>query len=287
MGSKTGISWTEATWNMVVGCSKVSPGCANCYAETLALRFGWSTLPWVEANAQANVILKPERLDLPLRWQEPRRIFVNSLSDLHHELIPDVFIDQVYAVMALAPRHIYQVLTKRPERMQAYLKAPGRSEAIRDAMEPFLSARRKLRAPAVLVWPLPQVWQGVTIENDRWVGRADVLRATPAAVRFISAEPLLSALPSLDLSGIDQVIVGGESGAGARPMALSWARDIATKAATAGTAFFFKQTGLVLAQELGLAGKGDRSGEWPIDLQVQREPAAAAHWSASNEASRV
>ncbi len=223
MSDKTGIQWTDATWNPVTGCSKVSPGCAHCYAETLSLRFGWSARPWLPQYAPENVVLHPERLDQPLRWRQPRRIFVNSMSDLYHDLVPDSFVHEVFDRMARADWHSYQILTKRPARMAEVVAAYYRS-------------RRQPR-------PLPHVWLGVSIENDRWVARADALRATPAAVRFISAEPLLGPLPSLDLTGIDWLIVGGESGVGARPMAPGWARLLRDHAARQGVAFFFKQWG--------------------------------------------
>ena len=193
MSDTSAIEWTDATWNPVTGCSKVSPGCANCYAETLSLRFGWSAKPWTLANAAENVVLHPERLVLPTRWRQPRRVFVNSMSDLFHELVPDPYIRQVFDVMASCPQHEFQVLTKRPRRMRDLHRQWTDRHGI-----------------------LPNVWLGTSIENDRWVRRADELRQTPAAVRFISAEPLLGPLPSLDLAGIDWLIVGGESGIGHR-----------------------------------------------------------------------
>ncbi|MBI3748041.1 MAG: phage Gp37/Gp68 family protein [Chloroflexi bacterium] len=220
MSDNSPIEWTDATWNPVTGCSKVSPGCANCYAETLSLRFGWSTKPWTPANAAENVVLHPERLLLPTRWRQPRRVFVNSMSDLFHELVPDPYIRQVFEVMAECSRHEFQVLSKRPERMHEVHRLWTDRHGI-----------------------LPNVWLGTSIENDRWVGRADDLRATPAAVRFISAEPLLGPLPSLDLSGIDWLIVGGESGIGHRPMKAQWVRDLRDRALDTGVAFFFKQWG--------------------------------------------
>lgn len=222
MSDKSAIEWTDATWNPVTGCSKVSPGCAHCYAETLSLRFGRSPLPWLPANADQNVVLHPERLDVPGSWRQPRMIFVNSMSDLWHPLVPAEFIDRVFSAMAKASHHTYQILTKRPQLMRAWFEGPG--------------AR----------WgasPLPHVWLGTSIENNRWVSRADDLRATPAFVRFISAEPLLGPLPALDLTDIDWLIVGGESGSSHRPMDEAWVRQLKLMADTAGTAFFFKQWG--------------------------------------------
>lgn len=222
MSDKSAIEWTDATWNPITGCSKVSPGCANCYAERLSLRFGHSKKPWIPVNAVDNVVLHPERLEAPLRWRDARMIFVNSMSDLFHELVPDDFIGQVFETMQSAPQHRYQVLTKRPERMLRWFRGHGRA------------------------WgddPLPHVWLGVSIENDRWARRADLLRETPAAVRFISAEPLLGPIPSLNLAGIDWLIVGGESGSSHRSMDADWVRDLRAKAGAAGVAFFFKQWG--------------------------------------------
>src|SRR4029079_8820877 len=161
--AESGIEWTEATWNPVTGCSKVSPGCAHCYAETLSRRFGWSSAPVTPHNADKNVLLRPERLEQPLRWRRPRVIFVNSMSDLFHENIPLTYIEQVFAVMSQASQHIFQVLTNRHHRLAEL--APD------------------------LPWP-ENVWAGVSVENKRWVERADRRREVPAAVRFISAEPL-------------------------------------------------------------------------------------------------
>lgn len=256
------IEWTERTWNPVTGCSKVSPGCAHCYAETLSLRFGWSKLPWTPENAQANIVLHPERLEQPLKWRKSAVVFVNSMSDLFHEEIPYEFIREVFNVMRRCdggivaatgkpdPSHTFQVLTKRPER----------------ALE--LWQERKL---GFRTWP-ENVWLGTSIENMRWVGRADTLREIPAAVRFISAEPLLGPLAervycptcwdwpddncpdcdglrwwwsqeSLDLTDIDWLIVGGESGPVHRPMKPEWVRELRDMARLADTAFFFKQWG--------------------------------------------
>lgn len=234
MGERTGIKWTGSTWNPVTGCSKVSPGCAYCYAETLSLRYGWSKQPWTPQNAAENVVLHPERLQIPLRWREPRMIFVNSMSDLFHEQVPDEFIDQVFAVMALTPWHIYQVLTKRPERMLAYMTERfqfwtvdheigwnGRDERVFESAyqlsvqlarfdrDEWWDENEKLKVQRT--WPLPNVWLGVTCENQHFLNeRADLLLKTPAAVRFVSAEPLLG---PLDFSGHFRAVrvVGEES----------------------------------------------------------------------------
>lgn len=221
MSDKSAIEWTDATWNPTTGCSKVSPGCAHCYAETLSLRFGTSSKPWTPANAAENIVLHPERLEQPIRWREPRLIFVNSMSDLFHELVPSWFIRKVWDVMERAAQHRFQILTKRPEAMRDWTVANV----------------------GVTVPLLPNVWLGTSIENNRWVGRADALREAPAAVRFISAEPLLGPLTSLELSEIDWLIVGGESGRGHRPMDPAWVRDLRDRSVAAGVALFFKQWG--------------------------------------------
>lgn len=224
---KSGIEWTEATWNPVTGCSKVSPGCAHCYAEMLSHRFGATSQPWTPDNAVVNVVCHEGRLEQPLRWRRPRLVFVNSMSDLFHELVPFEFIDRIYAVMQQAGHHTFQVLTKRPERMRDYMTS------------------RYALASAVP----PNVWLGVSIENGRFVSRADVLRETPAAVRFISAEPLLGSLLEhsrggpLGLEGVDWIIAGGESGAAARLMDIRWARELRDACSRAGVPFFFKQWG--------------------------------------------
>jgi len=218
MSDTSAIEWTDATWNPITGCTKVSPGCDNCYA----IRFG-ARLQHLPAYAgtiadrdwTGKINLVHDRLDQPLRWAKPRRIFVNSMSDLFHPDVPVEFIDRVVAVMIQAPQHQFQVLTKRPKRMRRVL---GSLE-------------------------LPNVWLGTSIEADRYTFRADHLRATPAAVRFLSLEPLLGPLPSLDLTGIDWVIVGGESGPKARPMHPDWVRDIRDRCVAAGVPFFFKQWG--------------------------------------------
>jgi protein gp37 len=213
---RSGIEWTEATWNPVTGCSKVTPGCAHCYAETLSHRFGWTEQPWSSANAQVNVRLHRERLDQPLRWRRPRMIFVNSMSDLFHELVPLAFIRDVFGVMEDANQHVFQILTKRHERLAE--------------LAPHLE------------WPA-NVWMGVSIENKRWIERADSLRSVPAAVRFISAEPLLGPLDGLDLAGIHWMIAGGESGPGHRPVDERWLLDLRDQCDNEGIPFFFKQWG--------------------------------------------
>lgn len=221
------IEWTEKTWNPVTGCSKVSPGCDHCYAETLSLRFGWSKKPWLHENAAENVVLHPERLDHPLKWRKPCTVFVNSMSDLFHELVPFTYIHKVFSVMQRAERHTFQVLTKRPERMAEYMQVHASQ------------------------YPVPaNVWLGTSIESWRYNWRADALRKAPAAVRFLSLEPLLDTLypphrldRGLDLTDIHWVIVGGESGLNFRPMDVEWVREIQTMCEDEGVPFFFKQWG--------------------------------------------
>lgn len=198
----------------MTGCSKVSPGCAHCYAETFALRF--RGVPGHPYEQGFDLKLWPERLSAPLGWRRPRRIFVNSMSDLFHEDIPDDYIARIFDVMRQASWHQFQILTKRHERLSDL-------------------------APR-LPWP-DHVWIGVTIENNRWVLRADHLRRVKAAVRFISAEPLLGPLPDLDLAGIHWLIAGGESGARRRPPKPEWFRDLRDRCNEAGVAFFLKQWG--------------------------------------------
>lgn len=214
MTTTTHIEWTESTWNPVTGCSKVSPGCAHCYAERMAKR--------LQAMGQPNyrdgfsVRTHPHMLDVPNRWKQPRRVFVNSMGDLFHEDVPAEFVRQVFDVMLATPRHTYQVLTKR-------------------------AARLADLAPT-LPWP-SNVWMGVTVEdNDRLI-RVDTLRKVPAAVRFLSVEPLLGPLPDLNVDGIHWVIVGGESGPGARPMQREWAQGVRDICLSSATPFFFKQWG--------------------------------------------
>jgi protein gp37 len=256
----TAIEWTDETWNPVTGCSKVSPGCANCYAETLALtrlagKAGYPGLPWTPANAAQNVSLRPERLRKPLTWREPRMVFVNSMSDLFHELVPESYVHEVFTVMRAAQRHTFQVLTKRPERMAEIV---GRL-AWRTPTWDETTVGYRAYAGDSGSRPLPNVWLGTSIENDRWTVRADYLRQTPAAVRFLSCEPLLGPLPSLDLTGIDWVIVGGESGDGHRPIRPEWVRDIRDRCVDAGVAFFFKQWG---GQRSKSGGKVLDGREW-------------------------
>jgi protein gp37 len=258
--TSTAIEWTDATWNPVTGCSKVSEGCRNCYAAALAPRLatmgqkGYTELPWTKPNAPKNVMTHDDRLAEPLRWKKPRRVFVNSMSDLFHEQIPDEFVNKVFAIMALARRHTFQILTKRPERMAAYAGAPDRaaqigaymtldvildSPELRDVEGSEMARWRRDGVP----WPLPNAWLGTSVEDGRVLGRVDQLRWAPATIRFLSCEPLIGPLDGLDLSGIHWVIVGGESGHGHRPIKADWIREIRELSTEAGVAFFFKQWG--------------------------------------------
>jgi protein gp37 len=222
MSEKSAIEWTDSTWNPVTGCNKVSPGCKHCYAETFAER--WRGIPGHPYEQGFDLRLWPERLELPLAWKKPRKIFVNSMSDLFHEKVPLDFIRRVFGTMERASWHTFQILTKRSERMAE--------------LAPDLS------------WP-PNVWIGVSIETAGYLWRADHLRTVPAAVRFLSLEPLLGPLGTLDLSGIDWVIVGGESGPGARPIEAEWVREIREQCRAASVPFFFKQWGGVQKKRNG------------------------------------
>ena len=225
----TAIEWTDETWNPVTGCDRVSPGCDNCYALTLAKRLkGMGQAKYQNdgdprtSGPGFGLTIHPDTFRVPFGWRKPRRVFVNSMSDLFHPGVSDGVIRRVWEVMEATPQHTYQVLTKRSKRL------PGLFRNL-DGTPPIDVA--------------PNVWLGTSIESDRYAFRADHLRATPAAVRFLSLEPLLGPLPSLDLTGIDWVIVGGESGPGARPMHPDWVRNIRDRCVDAGVAFFFKQWG--------------------------------------------
>ena len=291
----TSIEWTDETWNPVTGCSHVSDGCRNCYAEDIAKRFSGTGSfpvfkPWTAPNAAHNVVLHPERLGAPLHWRKPRRVFVNSMSDLFHELVPEEFIDRVFAVMALSPQHTYQVLTKRPERMLAYF-AWDREAAVSDVLyaskwpmkpEVFIAAGRDRVQGG---WPLPNVWLGVSAEDQRTADeRIPVLLDTPATIRFVSAEPLLGPIDLERYPSLDWVIAGGESGHGARPCNTAWIQSIIEQCRAAGTAVFVKQLGSAPAYPREANGgrvghyvglhdrKGGDPAEWPDDLRVREWP---------------
>jgi protein gp37 len=245
MATNSAIEWTETTWNPVTGCNKVSPGCAHCYAERMSRRL--KAMGTSNYRNGFELTLQPQMLDAPLRWRKPRRIFVNSMSDLFHAGVPVEFIRQVFDVMRRASWHHYQILTKRADRL--------------------------LELDALLDWA-PNIWMGVSVENKRFVHRIDQLRCTRAKVKFLSLEPLLGPLPDLDLRGIDWVIVGGESGPRARPMDPGWVTSLRDQCREAGVAFFFKQWGGVFKSRTGRDLEGRTWDEMPDSL----EDAASSRW---------
>lgn len=333
MADTSKIEWTDATLNVVTGCTKVTPGCDNCYAETFAER--WRGTKGHHFENGFDVTLRPERLTIPLRWRKPKRVFVNSMSDLFHNDIPSDYIARAFAVMALTPQHTYQILTKRHGRMRSLLgectcgngHAPGIH--FRSAMAWAVSKANPDRIPGVpddaeqrvyheTPWPLPNVWLGVSVEDQKRANlRIPALLETPAAVRFLSCEPLLGPVrlthqdhsgherdwdgdwicldcstddehvpwrtvgnPALD---IDWVIIGGESGPGARPFDPNWAADLIADARQVGAAPFVKQLGTVWARDHHTGGKsvaahGDTKGGkpeyWPADLRIREYPTA-------------
>lgn len=334
MGDKTGIQWTDATWNPVRGCSRVSQGCVNCYAETMAGRFCGPGQPYeglaerrlktlgedddtsrLVSRWTGKVRMVPEHLDDPLRWKKPRRIFVNSMSDLFHEGLTDLAILTVFAIMARAPQHQFQVLTKRPARMRSWFAwAAGRREHFtswNDALTTALvvtQATARRTQPEEPSWPLRNVWLGVSVEDQAAADeRIPLLLDTPAAVRFVSYEPALGPVnlrPWLPPDGLpiggpyrpdavrlhsrcdddpprlDWIIVGGESGPGARPFDVQWAWDTVRQCKEAGVACFVKQLGSNPVGQFGSArdlitGKGDDPDRWPRDLRVQEFPGGA------------
>jgi protein gp37 len=296
----TTIEWTNETWNPVTGCTKVSPGCAHCYAEAIDRRFhkNGSFVPWTtkaQRDSDMRVVeLHRDRLEVPLRWKRPRMVFVNSMSDLFHEDVPDGFIAQVFAYMHEASWHTFQVLTKRPANACRVLK--------------------KIEQLNPKVWPLPNVWLGVSVENQRYAEeRIPLLLQAPAVVRFVSCEPLLGEVDLREFLkgghelvravrhirrtghdcgsgycdvceatwgdritpewGLDWTIVGGESGPKARPMRLEWARKLRDDCESAGVACFIKQMGSVLAKEWGSQDrKGGDMNEWPEEYRVREFP---------------
>jgi len=350
MSDRTGIEWTAtvnpdgtitpgATWNPIRGCTKVSPGCANCYAEVFAER--WRGVKGHPYEQGFDLRLVPEKLTEPLRWKKPRRVFVNSMSDLFQDRVPDSYIDQVFAVMALAPRHTFQVLTKRAERMRDYMSSvvngcgvaarisaaaqvilgfngsvyKGKPAALPDADVFWIGSCNPPDLPyrerwILKTWPLKNVWLGVSVENQHFADeRIPCLLQTPAVVRFISAEPLLAPLFGLGqwlcegadsrpmwtqycpvdehgfarIKGLDWVIVGGESGNGARPFNMEWARSIIEQCKSANIPVFCKQMGAKAFEPYSdgtpfvechfKSHKGGDMDEWPEDLRVREFPA--------------
>ena len=240
MATNSPIEWTDATWNPVTGCSKISPGCKHCYAERMANRLKWMG----QANYRNGfeVTLQPQMLELPLRWKAPKRIFVNSMSDLFHVEVPLSYIEDVFDVMRRAHWHQFQVLTKRGERIEE------------------LSPK--------LVWA-PNIWMGVSVENEQYAYRIAHLRKTGANVKFLSIEPLIGQVGKLNLRGVDWVIVGGESGPGARPMRTAWVLDVKRQCEVASVPFFFKQWGGVNKKRAGRELNGRIYDELPRPLDAR------------------
>jgi protein gp37 len=243
MTTKSAIEWTESTWNPVTGCTKVSPGCKNCYAERMAFR--------LQAMGQPNyakgfdIVTHDHALELPLRWKKPMTIFVNSMSDLFHEEVPVEFIQKVFDIMGRAHRHRFQVLTKRSDRL--------------------------LELSGSLTWAA-NIWMGVSVENSDYTFRIDNLRKTGAGIKFLSCEPLLGPLSGLNLQGIDWVIVGGESGPGARQMDASWVVDIRNQCQKAKVPFFFKQWGGLNKKKAGRELEGQTWNEMPVGSKIASLP---------------
>lgn len=329
MGANSSIEWTNATWNPIRGCSRVSEGCRNCYAERVAARFSGPGMPYeglavlktgptqnpcpqtiTTAKWTGEVRFIEEHLADPLRWRKPRRIFVNSMSDLFHEKVKDSWIDRIFAVMALCPQHAFQVLTKRPERMREYLtgaKLQGREAGRKEWIAERVFGRGHISDVEKAAWPLPNVWLGVSVEDQKTADeRTALLKETPAAVRFISYEPALAPVKlSLDCGcgdykkdhengigkcrmpndlthgfmrcdfyrGIDWVIVGGESGPGARPFNIQWARDAIAQCKAAGVPCFVKQFGAYITSRNDTGFEGDTPRSWPMDTHTEDETA--------------
>jgi protein gp37 len=235
MAINSGIEWTETTWNPVTGCTKISPGCKNCYAERMAFRLQAMGQPNYRNGFQ--VTLHDRMLPLPLEWRKPRMIFVNSMSDLFHKDVPEEFIEKTFAVMRKASWHTFQVLTKRSDRLR--------------------EIEEKIDIPE-------NVWLGVSVECEDYLTRIDDLRAVNVSVKFLSLEPLIGPLPGLNLDGIDWVIVGGESGPGARPMQEEWVTDIRDICLAANVPFFFKQWGGVVKKRTGRVLDGRTWDQMPV-----------------------
>lgn len=310
----TTIEWTDRTWNPVRGCSRVSEGCRHCYAERQASRFAGPGQPWSgfarEGRWTGRVELVRSKLHEPLRWRKPSRVFVNSMSDMFHESMSDEAIDRVFAAMSRVPRHTFQVLTKRPNRMRAYLAHPDRpAHLLRVVDDGIASLEESARIARNWPWPLPNVWLGVSVENQSTAdARIPILLETPARVRFVSYEPALRPVDfsewmreefltcawcgnaqadmgrdvaceecgehmpeSRDQHWIDWLIVGGESGPGARPCDVSWIRSAVEQCRAAGVPVFVKQLGHCSGLDLSHPKGGDPS-EWPADLVVREFP---------------
>jgi len=241
MADGSANEWTDATWNPVTGCTKITAGCDNCYAARFSER--WRGVPGHPFENGFDLTLRPERLAQPLTWKRSRMIFVNSMSDLFHKEVPRAFIDQVFETMERADWHVFQVLTKRSSLMRDYLK------------------RRYLDAA-----PPTHIWLGVSVEDNKSSTRIAHLREAPASVRFLSIEPLIGPVGKVDLTGIHWVIAGGESGPGARPMAIDWAREIRDLCSEQNVAFFFKQWGGIRPKAGGRDLDGREWNELPVPV---------------------
>lgn len=253
MSDGSAIEWTDATWNPVRGCTKISPGCKHCYAQTFSER--WRGTPGHPYEQGFDLRLVPEKLTDPLHWSRPRTIFVNSMSDLFHKAVPDAYVRSVFETMMLADWHIYQVLTKRARRLRDFTQRE----------QPELAAHK-------------HIWLGVSVEDRRWgIPRIDELRSTTAGVKFLSVEPLLEDLGEVDLKGIDWVIVGGESGLGARPMKPEWALSIRDQCREAGVPFFFKQWGGIRKKIAGRELEGRTYDELPAFHRASLPARAERH----------
>jgi len=244
MAQGSTIEWTNATWNPVTGCTKISPGCKHCYAERMAHRL--QAMGVHQYRNAFDLTLQPDSLEIPLRWRQPRRIFVNSMSDLFHKDVPFEFVGRVFRVMESASWHQFQILTKRPEIALTFADR--------------------------LPWP-SNVWMGTSVESALYVHRIATLRQIPAHVRFLSVEPLLGPIPNLPLKGIQWVIVGGESGPGARPMESNWVVQIRDRCKSAGVPFFFKQWGGVNKKRTGRDLEGRTWDEMPAQFETKRRHA--------------
>lgn len=296
----TAIEWTEKVWNPTTGCDRVSPGCDHCYAMTMAKRLkGMGSAKYqTDGDPRTSgpgfgVATHEDALTLPRRWKKPRRIFVNSMSDLFHKDVPDEFIARVFVTMARCPQHTFQILTKRPARMRSLLSSP---EFVELVVSGGMLAPNSMRVTNKQLaerwisngrWPLRNVWLGTSVESQQWANiRIPALLGTPAAVRWLSCEPLLGPVNlgvAVPVGAFDTrepmvrwVVVGGESGRGARPMHPDWARSLRDQCAFAEIPFLFKQTGSVLARELGLAGKGHEFDALPAEFQIREYPERAA-----------
>ena len=270
----TGIQWTNETWNPSTGCDRISPGCDNCYALTMAKRLkGMGQAKYQNdgdprtSGPGFGLTVHPDTLTTPFGWRKPRRVFVNSMSDLFHARVPETFVGGVWNTMALTERHTYQILTKRPERMCRTL-TKWQDAGVYWRKEDMIWC-------GPVPWPLPNVWLGTSIESDDYTRRADELRETPAAVRFLSLEPLLGPLPSLSFEGIGWAIIGGESGPGARPMDLGWVRELLARGREAGIAMFVKQLGSCWAHGRSTDSHGGDWDDWPGEFRVRDYPREA------------